>query len=289
MSAVDTGALRSALVDLSRAKATGQFVMRNESGEQACLLFHEGRVINLRMTDHRPRIGMRLVAAGMLSPDQLAAALATQREKVAAGSEPGRIGDVLVSSGAVTREVVERVARTQMADNLAGLLAWSLGSSTFEATAGDRPADPGLPVDLLLVEADARRPVLQQLLRRLGGPGAIPDLIGLPTIDPHPTLGPHDWALLCKIDGRRSLAALAEACGFTMLEAAQTLDGLMSVGLATVGAPGGASRPAPVDTAALLRELSSLASDGRPRRRRPATPAAPAAPATPAAPSSTRR
>ncbi len=268
--------LRSALTDLGRARATGQLVLRDRAAHQASVQFAEGAIVGLQIPDHRPRIGMRLVAAGVVSPDQLATALDSQRRAVETGDSSrsrARVGDLLVQAGAVTRSVVEQVARAQLADNLAGLLTWDVAETRFEPVDPDqapRSTDDRAEVGRLLADADARRPVLLELLRRMGGPTAIPELVGIPTVDPHPTLGPHDWALLCKIDGKRKMVELAQACGFTMLEVAQTLDGLISAGLVSVERRVQQTRASGVDTVALLRELSSLAAEPGATQRRSA-------------------
>jgi len=268
--------LRSALTDLGRARATGQLVLRDRAAHQASVQFAEGAIVGLQIPDHRPRIGMRLVAAGVVSPDQLATALDSQRRAVETGDPSrsrARVGDLLVQAGAVTRSVVEQVARAQLADNLAGLLTWDVAETRFEPVDPDqapRSTDDRAEVGQLLADADARRPVLLELLRRMGGPTAIPELVGIPTVDPHPTLGPHDWALLCKIDGKRKMVELAQACGFTMLEVAQTLDGLISAGLVSVERRVQQTRASGVDTVALLRELSSLAAEPGATQRRSA-------------------
>lgn len=276
MSTVAGVPLRAALVDLGRAKASGQLMLADQSGHQARIHFREGLVTGIQMPDHRPRIGMRLVAAGMISPDQLATALHLQQSEAAANRSgmPVRIGDVLVRIGAVGRGVVEQIAQAQLADNLAGLMTWHVRETGFESAdpaAGQPAGDTPVEIDRLLAAADARRPILIELVRRLGGPAAVPDLAGIPTVDPHPTLGPHDWALLCKIDGQRQLGELAAACGYTTLEAAQILDGLLSIGLITIStAPAGHSgQQEEVDTAALMRELSAIAGgpSGVSRRR----------------------
>lgn len=277
--------LRAALVDLGRAKASGQLMLADQAGHQARVFFREGFVTGIQMPDHRPRLGMRLVAAGMISPDQLANALQLQKiESAGNDGSPVRIGDVLVRIGAVGRGVVEQIAQAQLADNLAGLLTWHVRETGFEpadAKTAQSGTDSPVPVDRLLAAADERRPILVELVRRLGGPTAVPDLAGIPTIDPHPTLGPHDWALLCKIDGQRQLGELAAACGYTTLEAAQILDGLLSIGLITIGKPVGGAAEEAVDTAALLRELSGLAGGSNTMQRRRPTPAGTTTPASP--------
>ena len=48
-------------------------------------------------------------------------------------------------------------------------------------------------------------------------------------------LGPNEWALLCKVDGTRSVTALATECGFTLFEAGQVVMRLVDAGLVSVG------------------------------------------------------
>ena len=47
-------------------------------------------------------------------------------------------------------------------------------------------------------------------------------------------LRPTDWAVACRVDGWRTLRAIAEQSGFTLMEAASILRGLMAAGFATV-------------------------------------------------------
>ncbi|HFC10123.1 MAG TPA: hypothetical protein ENJ54_09795 [Chloroflexi bacterium] len=56
-----------------------------------------------------PRLGERLVQAGVITPQQLEQALAYQREQVAKGETPLRLGQVLVRLGFVDRDTLDRV------------------------------------------------------------------------------------------------------------------------------------------------------------------------------------
>ncbi len=72
------------------------------------------------------------------------------------------------------------------------------------------------------------------VLDRVGGAHVTP-VLGPPGTGPAQTpLGPYDWALLCRVDGRRDLTELARVCGFTVVEAAQVVADLAMTGLLTI-------------------------------------------------------
>ncbi len=56
-----------------------------------------------------PRLGERLVQAGVLTPQQLEEALAYQRKQAEKGAPPPRLGQVLVELGFVDRDTLDRV------------------------------------------------------------------------------------------------------------------------------------------------------------------------------------
>jgi len=56
-----------------------------------------------------PRLGERLVQAGVITPRQLEEALAYQRERAERGEAPLRLGQVLVQMGFVDRDTLDRV------------------------------------------------------------------------------------------------------------------------------------------------------------------------------------
>ena len=53
----------------------------------------------------------------------------------------------------------------------------------------------------------------------IGGADGVPVLSTAAPAAPDVVLGPYDWALLCKVDGDRTIADLADDCGFTVFEA----------------------------------------------------------------------
>jgi hypothetical protein len=229
---------------------------------------------------------MRLVSGGCVSLTNLGTALTAHQQH-----PQMRLGDVLVRMGLARRADVEAVAWEQMSDEVAAILRWPDATASFSPMPPDALPAPGPSVEDLLAAAGERTHAWQQVVRRIGGPDTVPslcdDLLGTRDV----ALRPTDWAVLCRVDGQRSLRSIADQAGFTVLEAAQVLNGLIAAGMVTVPethlqppaaspapwpAPGPAPAPPPpapavdddyADPADMLRELSQLGADPATRRR----------------------
>lgn len=237
----------------------------------------EGRVCTVSLSSATPALGMRLVSGGKLSLNSLGTALATQKQNPAM-----RLGDVLVRLGLVTRQDVEAIAWEQMCDGLATLLDLRDVACTFTAVPATSCPPAGPTVEEVIAAAQSRASRWQEVVRQVGGSDTVAaltdDVIGGQDM----TLRPEEWAVLCRIDGRRTLASIADQAGFTILEGASILQSLLAAGLVTVpqvpllpapepppvAAPMPATAPAPTgwtsktdlfdDPSDLLRELSEL-------------------------------
>lgn len=271
----------------ARQVFTGRLDLEADGGAVASVWLQGGAVVAVTASGSRPRLGVRLLSAGLVRPEDLDRALREQQGEAA--SLP--LGDILVRDGAVERSEIEAVAHTQLVDEIADVLGWTIRGS---ALAADDRAPVALrapvPVADLLTEAAARRGVWAELVRGLGGPDGVPRPSMLAAPRANLILGPYDWAVLTKADGLRTLTDLAEHCGMSIYETAAVVDALARMGLLVVGparrrpaasptaatppppssppaeAPATAEpkRPAAVDAAALLRELSALNRSSRP-------------------------
>jgi hypothetical protein len=170
----------------------------------------------------------------LVSPEQLSAAAAQQRERF----PTHLIGQVLVGMGLVAQEVVDAFVLEQVLDQLADLLDLPIEDAQFHP--GRRiQQDVIAPTDFneLLVVACQRRAHRANVLAAVGGPQAVPAL-GAPGRGSGQTpLGPYDWALLCRVDGRRTITELARVCGFTVQESAQIVADLALTGLLVLPPP----------------------------------------------------
>jgi hypothetical protein len=226
------------LLELAAQQATGCLVVTDDAGEEALVWLRDGDIYAVSVPGRRPLLGVRLVSSGVLNPEALAEALEVQRTEL----RGWRLGELLVHLGHVERPVIDDFVAEQMNDQLADLLGWPVRMSRFrngEHTRQDMTVPHNVPD--LLDEARARRVRWAAVLDRVGGSDSIPDLDSSAPPAAQSELGPQEWALLCKIDGARSLSDLADECGFTLFEVARLVADLTEGGLVTVarrGQPG---------------------------------------------------
>lgn len=191
-----------------------------------------------------------LVAAAAVPADDLAAALGQAQPVVA-----------LVDGGVVGRDLAHRVAVENIVDALGEMLAWQEGQ--FAVWAGEPdPADIG--VRLPVAEAVERGRVRVQEWARVHEVLPEPDsvLALVPEQAEPPALAREDWAVLARVDGRRTLAEVLAAVGIAPLVASERVVQLMSRGLVGVRAELAAQ---PDEVAALID-----AFEGRGSRTEPA-------------------
>ena len=216
------------LRELSSRGASGVLEIAHPGGEVSRVWVRGGGIYAMQVPGYRPALGIRLLSGGLVSPEQLSAAAAEQRERF----PTHLIGQVLVAMGYVAAEVIEAFVHEQVLDQVADLLDLEVRSAAFHP--GRRiQHDIIAPtaVDELLAVAMQRRAHRADVLAVVGGAHAVP-LLGPPGQGSAQTpLGPYDWALLCRVDGRRDITELARVCGFTVQEAAQMVADLALTGL----------------------------------------------------------
>ena len=142
---------------LQLAQASGRLELQRAE-ENVDLLFDHGRLVSARTSGVAVRVGEVLVHRGVVIPEALDLALALQND------HPGeRIGQMLVASGAATREQVAEAVREVVRRVVYGLLLWREGGFHFTPGEGVTSADIRLDLDLdrLILEglklADQRR------------------------------------------------------------------------------------------------------------------------------------
>lgn len=219
------------LQEYGRQGASGVLEISHHGEDVSYAWFRGGRVYAMHVPGYRPALGIRLLSGGLISPEQLSAAAAEQRERF----PTHLIGQVLVGMGLVSGDVIDGFVREQVLDQVADLLDLPVEDASFHP--GRRiqqdiitPTD----VDELLEIARQRRAHRCDVLAAVGGPTVVPAL-GPPGTGPAQTpLGPYDWALLCRVDGTRDITELARVCGFTVQEAAQIVADLALTGLLVI-------------------------------------------------------
>lgn len=285
--------VEAVLTDLAARAATGCLSVRDEQGAQAELYLRDGQVYAVTVPGRRPRLGARLTTSGALDPARLAEALEVQRTEL----QGWRLGELLVHLGHVDRAVVEAYVVEQLEDAVTDLLGWPVVAWRFRPNRRTRQ-DVAPPSDVaeLLAHARSRRVEWATVVAETGGALGVPELVDRddPFTSPddpldgadrsRAPLDPAQWALLSRVDGRRTLGMLATACGLTLFEAGQVVRHLLAQGLVTVRRPVVVPDD-PEPSAAPAPAVAPAAAAAPPLAPAPALPAGPlpARPGSPAA------
>src|SRR4051812_32302215 len=222
-----THTVEAVLQDLAASGATGCLLVRDQEGDEAEVFLRDGEVYAVSVPGRRVLLGVRLMSRGALTPEALAEALEIQRTEL----QGWRLGELLVHLGYVDLEVVEEFVVEHLKDALADLLGWPVAAWKFRKNKKTRQdVAPPTSVDGLLDDLRDRRTTWDTILSVIGGPESVPALAS-GSATGQVEMGPNEWALLCKVDGQRSIAELAGECGFTLFEAGQVVMVLIESGM----------------------------------------------------------
>ena len=248
------------LLDLTRK--TGALRVRSALRDNDGVVhFQNGRVVGASMRDESHRIGRMLVQAGRITQDELTHALGIQ----AASAKPRRLGDILVSLGAIAPRELDRQVRRQVETVVFELLSWSEGYFSFEEAEGTGDAMPdgsGLTAEALLMEAARRIDEWARMADRIPDANVVPALAA--DEDDHAStleLRPHEWQVLAAVDGTASIKVIARTVGLSEFDAARVIYGLLSTGVVELSA--GPATALEDDALTHLSDAREASRDGR--------------------------
>jgi hypothetical protein len=215
--------------------------------------FREGRVTGATIRSNPHPIGQILLRAGKITDDELAEARSIQQRP----GERRRLGEILVSIGALTGRELRRQIRRQIEAVVFELMSWQEGFFSFvEGEVAAPPGDPdaGLSTESLLMEAARRIDEWTRIAHVIPGPAVVPALASPAGAQP-PVLDlrPNEWQLLSAVDGTSDLRSIAVAAGLGDFEAARIVYGLVTTGVLQVREPAPGAR-ASEDAAMLLSD-----------------------------------
>ncbi len=242
------------LLDLSRK--TGALKVRSEIRLNAgTVYFERGGVVGAEIRSNPHPLGGLLLRAGKLSEEDLTRARAMQEN-----GDGRKLGEILVSIGAISRRQLERRVRGQVEEVVFELLSWSEGYFSFEeGDPGELPteADIRIPTEALLMEAARRIDEWSRIETRIPHLGIIPRLAQ--GNDSRLDLIPFEWEVLAMVDGRQDVRDLSQHLRRSEFEVAKTLFGLASTGILMLEDP--VSRPAEPPGGRELAMLIARAED----------------------------
>ncbi len=187
----------------------------------------EGRISSATADSARAGLLRGVVAALPVPADDLAQALLAEA--------PVRS---LVDAGVVDREAAQRVASEHCTEAVGEMLDWTSGEFAVWVGSQD-PADIGVRLDVHELVAAARERAQEWHDLRAALPESDSVLALVPDVAQAPVVDREDWAVLARVDGRRTLAEVLAAQGAAPLSAGNRLVELMGRGLVAVQVGGG--------------------------------------------------
>ncbi|MBI3184922.1 MAG: DUF4388 domain-containing protein [Myxococcales bacterium] len=126
---------------IGQQQKTGTLVLRAKD-QEVRVGFKEGNIVRAESTTRKKKdlIGNMLVRAELISERQLEEALQTQKRTLR------RLGDLLVSSGAISAARFKEMVRLQTTETLFALFHWKSGSYAFEQGEVEYDADVMAPL-----------------------------------------------------------------------------------------------------------------------------------------------
>lgn len=206
-------------------------------GRRGDLYFRDGTLYYAAVDPPVVPLGERLVRAGVVTSEQLAAALDEQRSTANAP----RIGALLVARGLLDRGVLAETVADQIEETAFGLLAWTEGEFQFVGgVTREEDIIVELSVDDLTVGGPHRVAGWEPII------GALGSLQHIPRLTPSEgssgawgvSLSQDEWRVASFIDGRRDIAAIVDECGLERIAAAGALHRLHNAGLVEIQATG---------------------------------------------------
>jgi len=191
--------------------------------------FDRGLITYASIVNRRDRLGDILVKGGLITPEQLQAAIERQSHE-----RDKRLGELLVAMGSISRPDLERYMRVQIEEAVYYLFTWMAGSFSFEPDVqpGEQDFLVRITPESLLLEG-ARRVDEWSLIEK-----KIPsfDLIFVVDRSRLTTSGvsltAEQQRLLPLLDGKRDVAGLIDDSGLLEFDVGKALYGLITAGFA---------------------------------------------------------
>jgi hypothetical protein len=152
---------------IGQQQKTGQLYLANKE-QEVNIFFKDGNIVRVESVTRKKKdlIGNMLVQAELITEAQLEEALETQRRTLK------RLGDVLVSSGALTGDRFKKMMQLQATETIFRLFSWDNGTYEFKAepVESDTEAITPLRAESVLMEGFRmvdEWPVIRRKINRL--------------------------------------------------------------------------------------------------------------------------
>ena len=149
-------------------------------------------------------------------------------------------GQIFLNDGKIVHAVLEDVAGEEAVYALA---IWNQGDFKFEPGVATEQRTISKSNTNLLMEAARRLDEWRVLSKKIPSVDMVPEFVVQESREGQINLNTSEWLILSKIDGTRSIKAIAQSSGLGVFDAAKILYGLVATGL--IRLKEGAARTAP--------------------------------------------
>lgn len=213
---------------LAMGKKTGCLSVADRSNF-GYIFFEQGHITYASIVNRRDRLGDILVKSGLITQEQLQAAIDVQGHR-----RDKRLGELLVEMGVISRPSLEQYMRVQIEEAVYYLFTWSSGTFSFESDVRPEAQDflVRISPESLLLEG-ARRVDEWSLIEK-----KIPsfDLIFVVEKNRLDSSGvqltPEQERIVPLLDGVRDVSRVIEDSGLLEFEVGKALYGLITAGFA---------------------------------------------------------
>jgi hypothetical protein len=212
---------------LSFTKKSGGLHLASD-GCDGVVFFAGGQVTGASADGSRQPLARRLIGAGAVDDDALAAAV-----QAATHGESVGVVKALLEQGAIDGGLLRQTVTDQSVDAVFDLLRWQQGDFAFVVGEGN-PDDVGvaLTIETILADAESRSSSWESVSAIVPSATA---LLSMPVVPPDdPQISREEWSLLALVDGQRSVAELVDLTGSGHYAVVSTLAGMITRGLLEV-------------------------------------------------------
>ncbi len=191
--------------------------------------FERGYITYASIVNRRDRLGDILVKGGLITPEQLQAAIERQSRE-----RDKRLGELLVAMGSISRPDLERYMRVQIEEAVYYLFTWMSGSFSFEPDVQPEEQDflVRITPESLLLEG-ARRVDEWSLIEKKIPSFDLIFVVDRPRLSASGvSLTAEQQRLLPLLDGQRDVARLIDDSGLLEFDVGKALFGLITAGFA---------------------------------------------------------
>jgi len=215
---------------VASSRKTGVLRIRSSDAEGS-VWFHDGEVFFAQSDWKYEPLGQRMVAQGKITANALERALEIQQ------AEGKRLGQILLSEGYISQQVLESFVQEQIQDTIFDLMRWEEGGFGFEPISLPVDEDIGLSVSIenLIMEGSRRLEEWSRITKKLPSMEIVFKMATAPGEGAREiSLKPAEWTVLLKVDGTRTVSELARDTNRTEFDVARILYGLFSADLIEV-------------------------------------------------------